>query len=416
MKLKQTLSHVHPLAWTIIIGTVFGRLAATMSIPYLSIYLVKVLGASSTVAGLTIAVSTLAGVFASFYGGYLSDRIGRKKVMIISALGWACVFFGFSGAHAIWMFFVVNTLNGLCRSMFEPASRALLSDVTPKEHRLLVFNMRYFGINLGVVFGPLLGIALGATQSTFPFVIAGIVYVIYGLIIILQFRLHPKHGDPVDQTNKPQLLDALKITSQDRVFLPVLLGTMFCVLGYGYFEATLPQYLTDNPHFHNGSTLFSYMLTLNAITVLVVQYPVVRLSKRLPVVMPIILGNICVTISLLILGAAHSLTLLFIGVVIFTVGEVMMFTMMDMLIDRIAKPEWRGTYFGTIGFNNLGNVIAPILGGFLIDHLGKDNGPHIFVPLAMTTIIGVPLLLIARKRLLLHEQEKQQAQEQVVPL
>lgn len=62
------------------------------------------------------------------------------------------------------------------------------------------------------------------------------------------------------------------------------------------------------------------------------------------------------------------------SVVLFTIGEVLLFTMMDMLIDRIAKPEWKGTYFGTIGFNNLGNVIAPILGGLLLDQFGAANG------------------------------------------
>ncbi|MNW07911.1 hypothetical protein D3C71_2046050 [compost metagenome] len=73
--------------------------------------------------------------------------------------------------------------------------------------------------------------------------------------------------------------------------------------------------------------------------------------------------------------------------------------MMDMLIDRIAQPEWKGTYFGTIGFNNLGNVMAPILGGLLLDQFGATNGPAVFVPLALTTALGLPFLIIAHKRL-----------------
>lgn len=46
--MKQHLRHIHPLAWTIIIGTMFGRLVTSMSIPFLSIYLTQVLGASAT--------------------------------------------------------------------------------------------------------------------------------------------------------------------------------------------------------------------------------------------------------------------------------------------------------------------------------------------------------------------------------
>lgn len=280
--MKQHLRHIHPLAWTIIIGTMFGRLVTSMSIPFLSIYLTQVLGASATQTGFTVAVSSLAGVLISFYGGYISDVIGRRIVMLVSVFGWACVFFGFSAAQHIWVFFLVNTLNGLCRAVFEPTSRALLSDITPPEQKLLVFNLRYAAVNLGVVFGPIIGLQLGSAKSTFPFVIAGIVYIAYGLVLFLQFSVHraslPVHGE----ARTPKLLDALAVTGRDKVFLPVLLGTIFCVLGYGHFSSTLAQFLAMNPHFSNGSQVFSYMLSLNAVTVLVVQYPLVRIFSRFP--------------------------------------------------------------------------------------------------------------------------------------
>lgn len=396
--MKQHLRHIHPLAWTIIIGTMFGRLVTSMSIPFLSIYLTQVLGASPTQTGITVAVSSLAGVLASFYGGYISDIVGRKIVMLISVFGWAAVFFGFSAAQHLWVFFLVNTLNGLCRSVFEPTSRALLSDITPPDHKLLVFNLRYAAINLGVVFGPIIGLQLGSAQSTFPFVIAGMVYVAYGLVLFLQFTLHRSSMPVRTDAQPPRLLEALATTGKDRVFLPVLLGTIFCVLGYGHFGSTMAQYLAMNTHFTNGSQLFSYMLSLNAITVLVVQYPIVRRASKLSPIVPLILGNICVALSLLFVGLASGVALLLISVILFTIGEVLLFTMMDMLIDRIAKPELKGTYFGTIGFNNLGSVMAPILGGVLLDQFGAQDGLTIFVPLALTTALGLPFLILAHKR------------------
>lgn len=396
--MKQHLRHIHPLAWTIIIGTMFGRLVTSMSIPFLSIYLTQVLGASPTQTGITVAVSSLAGVLASFYGGYISDIVGRKIVMLISVFGWAAVFFGFSAAQHLWVFFLVNTLNGLCRSVFEPTSRALLSDITPPDHKLLVFNLRYAAINLGVVFGPIIGLQLGSAQSTFPFVIAGMVYVAYGLVLFLQFTLHRSSMPVRTDAQPPRLLEALATTGKDRVFLPVLLGTIFCVLGYGHFGSTMAQYLAMNTHFTNGSQLFSYMLSLNAITVLVVQYPIVRRASKLSPIVPLILGNICVALSLLLVGLASGVALLLISVILFTIGEVLLFTMMDMLIDRIAKPELKGTYFGTIGFNNLGSVMAPILGGVLLDQFGAQDGLAIFVPLALTTALGLPFLILAHKR------------------
>lgn len=177
--------------------------------------------------------------------------------------------------------------------------------------------------------------------------------------------------------------------------------------------STLAQFLAMNTHFSNGSQVFSYMLSLNAVTVLVVQYPIVRAASKFPPIIPLILGNVCVALSLLLFGMPGGVPLLMFSVVLFTVGEVLLFTMMDMLIDRIAKPEWKGTYFGTIGFNNLGSVMAPILGGLLLDQFGALNGPAVFVPLALTTALGLPFLITAHKRLRIRELAEASAQREL---
>ncbi|MFP4976197.1 MDR family MFS transporter [Paenibacillus sp. CN-4] len=402
--MKHIIRTTHPLAWTIIIGTMFGRLVTSMSIPFLSIYLTQVLGATPLQTGFTVAVSSLAGVLVSFYGGYVSDIIGRKIVMLVSVFGWASVFFGFAEARHLWVFFLMNTLNGLCRAVFEPTSRALLSEITPPDHKLLVFNMRYAAVNIGVVVGPLVGLQLGSAQSTFPFLISGGVYILYGLVLMLQFKRHRSTLPVKAKSAAPRLAEAMAVTGRDKVFLPVLIGTTFCVLGYGHFGSTMAQYLASTPLFADGERIFSYTLTLNAVTVLAVQYPVVRTARKFPPIVPLILGNICITVSLILVGLSQGIGLLLFSIVLFTVGEVLLFTMMDMLIDRIARPEWKGTYFGTIGFNNIGNVLAPVLGGLMLGWFGGEHGAAVFTPLALMTAIGLPFLLLAHRRLTAREQ------------
>ncbi|OAB38407.1 MDR family MFS transporter [Paenibacillus glacialis] len=396
--MKTQLKQIHPLSWTIIIGTIFGRMATSMSIPFLSIYLIKTMGATASQTGIVVAVSSLIGVFASFYGGYISDIIGRKKVLLISVFGWALVFIGFAVADKIWIFFVMNALNGLCRAMFEPTSRALLADITPQESKLLVFNLRYAAVNLGVVFGPILGLQMGASGSSWSFIIAGIVYVFYGVTLIIQFIRYSELGSATSvSSERITLVGAFRAISGDRVFIYVLMGMIFCVLGYGHFSSTLAQFMEMSPRIEDGATWFSYMLSLNAIVVLACQFPIVKYASKLPPVIPLILGSIFVSSSLLIFGIFQSFIGLMVGVILFTIGEVLMFTMNDVLIDHIAKPELRGTYFGMIGFNNLGNVMAPLLGGFLLDALGADSSVIIFTIIAVTSAFGIPFLLSANR-------------------
>lgn len=399
--MNKHLKEIHPLAWTIIIGTIFGRMATSMSIPFLSIYLIKTMGASPVETGMVVAVSSLIGVFASFYGGYISDRIGRRKVLIFSVFSWAIVFIGFAAANQIWMFFVMNALNGLCRAVFEPTSRAMLSDITKPENKLLVFNLRYAAINLGVVIGPLIGLQMGSAESGVPFIIAGGVYILYGFVLIIQFALQSEQVKlpAEDSGSKVSLREAFTVTSRDRTFIYVLIGSMFCVLGFGHFSSTLAQYLELSPQFEDGAQLFTYMLSLNAVVVLIVQYPLVRTFRKLPPAVSLMVGNVFVAGSFILFGMSDAWWAMLAGVVIFTIGEVLMFTLMDLLVDRIAKTELKGTYFGMMGFNNLGNVLAPLIGGALLTHFTAEQPLYIFIPVVLMTVCGIPFLLLAHVRL-----------------
>jgi MFS family permease len=314
--------------------------------------------------------------------------------------GWALVFFGFAAADRIWVFFIMNALNGLCRAMFEPTSRALLADITPSENKLLVFNLRYAAINIGVVIGPLLGMWLGTTQSGLGFLIAGIVYLSYGVLLVAQFFAHREIGGAKPSGgDRLTLSEAFRVTGKDRTFMYVLIGMIFCILGYGHFDSTLAQYMEISPYVTDGAKWFGYMISLNAVVVLIVQFPIVKFASRFSPTLPLIAGNLLVAISMLVFGSFHQIWAFMLEVVIFTIGEVLMFTMTDILVDRIAKPDLRGTYFGMFGFNNLGNVMAPLLGGLLLNSLGASSAVLIFAILALTTVCGIPFLLGAHRQL-----------------
>ncbi|MBD3858751.1 MFS transporter [Bacillus sp. 28A-2] len=395
--MKNNLRTLHPLSWTIIIGTIFGRMATSMSIPFLAVYLTQVKGASASSAGLIIAVSSLIGIVASFYGGYISDRIGRKKVMLLSIFGWTLVFVGFAFADAIWLFFIMNALNGLCRALFEPTSKALLSDVTPSSIRLFVFNLRYTAINIGVIFGPLLGLYLGSSKTTFPFLVAAFIYFLYGLTLAWQFHKHPV-ATP-ENIKQISVKKALSIIQKDTVFSIILIGVTLCSFGYSHLSSTLPQYLSASPVIEDGPKLFGYLLSLNAVVVIIFQYPLIMIARRYSTILSLTTGNILLAGSLFAIAFSQSLGMLAFIIVVFTIGEVLLFAMMDLFVDNIAKPEVKGSYFGAMGFSQLGSVVGPFVGGLCIDFFGAAHPLSIFSVLSMITIAGVPFLLIGYYRL-----------------
>ncbi|MGG0187998.1 MDR family MFS transporter [Bacillus rhizoplanae] len=397
--MKGKLQHIHPIGMNIIIGTLFARFATSMSIPFLAIYLTNAKGISAGVTGAIIGTSALVGVFASFIGGNLSDRFGRKKIMLSSIIVWILVFIGFGFAEHVVAFFLLNALNGMCRSFFEPTSRALLSDLTKPEHRLMVFNLRYGAINVGVAIGPLVGLQIGSAESTTPFFIAAIMYALYTIVLALQFRKYRIGEEKTEETERVTFMDSLRIIRKDIVFLVALIGIIISTAGYAQFSSTLSQYFANSHLFENGVKLFSYALTLNAITVVIVQYPLIQICKKYTPLVSIMIGTLLVSVGLCGFGFAGSMWTVFVCTIIFTIGEVLMFSMTDVFIDQIAVANLKGTYFGAMGFSGIGAVIGPWFGGLLLDYYGYHNGFTIFTILAVLSMLAFPILLLTRSLL-----------------
>jgi MFS family permease len=385
---------LHPLIWNIIIGTLFGRMATAMSIPFLAIYLTNVKGVSSSETGMIIAISSFIGIGSSFFGGYLSDCFGRKIVLYLSIFLSVGVFIGFGVVNSVVGFFVVNAMNGFSRSVFEPTSRALLADLTEPKNRLIVFNLRYTAVNIGFIFGPILGYYLGSSKTTFPFFIAAGVYIFYGISLINTFRKYPIESVSKGfNEERVTLMKAFKIAKTDSILLWSLIGFILATSGFSQFNSTLPQFLSNTSHIENGARLFSILLTLNAAVVIVTQYPLLKIGKKYSPILSIILGNLICSTSLIGFGFASSIPFWIVMVMVFTLGEVLMFSMTDMFMDSIARVDLRGTYFGAMGFTQIGSVVGPLLGGYLLDYFGYNNPIMVFGPLFLLSIFGVPLLL-----------------------
>ncbi|HGH7173485.1 TPA: MDR family MFS transporter [Bacillus wiedmannii] len=394
--MKGKLQNIHPLGMTIIIGTLFARFATSMSIPFLAIYLTTVKGVSAGMTGAIIGTSALVGVFASFIGGNLSDRFGRNMIIIWSMVAWVFVFIGFSLANHVLSFFLLNALNGLCRSFFEPTSRALLSDLTKPEYRLLVYNLRYGAINVGVAIGPLVGLQVGSAKSTIPFLVAAGVYILYTAILAFQFKKYPIEKKKVNIEKPVTMLNAVRILRKDVVFLVALIGIILSNCGFSHLTTTVSQYFANAHIFQDGVTLFSYMLALNAVVVVVIQYPVIQICKKYTPLTSIMVGTLFVSGGVFGFGIAESMLGAAICTIIFTVGEVLMFSMTDVFIDDIAVSHLKGTYFGAMGFSGIGAVIGPWLGGVLLDYYGYQNGFIVFSALAIISTVAFPVLLVTK--------------------
>jgi MFS family permease len=386
MKKRIQIKGFHPVAWAVIVGTFLSRTGFYMTIPFLGIYLGQVKGIDPATVGAILAVSFFVGTWSSFIGGALSDRFGRYPVMILSMAAWALVFIGFAFAEFTLVFFLLSACNGLFRSVFEPAARALLADVTPAERRTDAFSARYFAINIGGAIGPLAGLKLGAggQSSLMPFLVSAGIFLVYATaLVILRLAYPPAVKEKSDPVSVRQ---SVKIVFRDRVFLYFLLGNIFVAGAYAHLDTTLSQFIG-----YDRVDTYSLLFFVNAMSVLVLQYPLAKIMKRFSGLAALKAGCLLFGLGLFGFGLFENVYLLGLSMVVFTTGEILCFVVGDVLIGEIAPEHLRGAYYGAGGLAFIGQSAGSWIGGLLLSALGFEQGPLIFGILMLLAFLAFPL-------------------------
>ncbi len=379
------LPQFHPVAWGVIIGTFLARTGFFMTLPFLGIYLGKGKGIDPALVGAILAASLLAGTLSSFVGGALSDRYGRFPVMVTAMAAWSLVLIGFAFADDVWLFFLLSAMNGLCRSVFEPAARALLADVTPAERRTSAFNARYFAINVGGAIGPLAGLKLGAGSAypILPFVSSAAIFFIYALVLVIFMFAFKQQVQEKSEAVPMKMM--FRIVFTDRVFLYFLLGNVFVAGAYSHLDTTLSQYIG-----HDRIESYSFLFVINTLSVLVLQYPLAKLMKRYPPLTALKAGCLLFGLGLFGFGIFDHMAGLALAMVVFTIGEILCFVIGDVLIGDISPAHLRGAYYGASGFAFIGQSACAWIGGILLKLLGFDQGPLLFTILMLLAFAALP--------------------------
>lgn len=373
----------HPIVHVLLLGTVLARTASSMSLPFLALHLSKNPSLSPVSIGFIIGIGSLAGMVGGFVGGALSDRLGRKVIMISALFGWVFVFCGFAVVQSPVAFMSLNLLNGLCRSLYEPVSQALMADLTDRAKRLQVFSLRYIAINIGVAVGPLLGAYIGTVEAWLPFLLTGLVYLVYaiGLYALLQiFGIRRIEGEKRQDIT---LASSWQVIRKDKVFRLYIGGAIMGAIGYSQMTVTLSQHIERSVV--NGASLFALLMSLNAVIVVALQVPLSKLSEGLRPLTVIALGNLMFAAGDIGFAVSSGWAGFMAAMFFFTLGEILNYPMANVLIDQLAPEGMRGTYFGAQTFGNAGQFLGPLAGGFI---LSRWSGSSLFVTMAVVTLAG----------------------------
>ena len=316
--------------------------------------------------------------------GRLSDKFGRRPVLLISIIGTGIGFLIIGFAKTLWMLFFGRILDGITGGNISTA-QAYIADVTTKENRAKGMGLIGAAFGLGFILGPAIGGILSRWGIHVPFFFAG--GLCFANALLLFFTLpetvtkdHPARQSAAGGRGLAELLQSLKEPKLAFVLtIYFLFIVAFSIMTTSFSLFTMFRFGYDAQH---TGYLFAYV---GLIAVVIQGGLIGKLVKRFGELPLVIFGALCFAISLFAVPfvgpAAGGLAALLIGGGVFSMGNSLATPALTSLASKSVGPAQQGTVLGvTQSVASLARAVGPSIAAFLIAsqvaHQGADGQAH----------------------------------------
>lgn len=305
--------------------------------------------------------------------GALSDRFGRRPVLLLGFSGLALSFFVTAMATALWMLVAVRLVAGLLQSNIAVAN-AYVADVTPPEQRAKNFGMLGAMFGLGFILGPLMGGFLGKINLHLPFFVAGglaLTNWLYGFFVLPE-SLPPERRHAIDWRSAHPVAAMRKLGALRAIGALVY---VIALAGLSQFMLQSTWVLYTQMKFGWGPLENAESLAAVGLMSVIVQGGLMRhLLKLWPVRRLAVLGLISSSLCYLAWGAATAGWMMYVVIFMNILGFAASSSMQS-LVSNAADDRSQGQIMGALSaLNSMMAVLAPMIGPTLLVWVG--HLPH----------------------------------------
>ena len=368
-------------------GVLVSHLAAYLVTPLFPVFLEKVGGFGLGQVGLILGVGSFAFQIGSLLGGFLSDQLGRRTVMVAGVLlqGVAMIGYGLSQAFVAFLGFAI--VNGSGLGMYAPAVKAMIVSSVGSANRTTAFSWRGIAANLGIIIAGLsiTLLALGTDRRIF----------FYSAAVLLALALFTRLALPDDRTaeqpsQRTAWTECKKILSHRSFLLFSAVSLLIWAL-YAQFALILPlrgEYVLGSP------AQIGLIWTINSLVLVLLQGPVSRLVlERINPYYSLFIGTMLIGLGISSLGLANGFLALSLAAVVFIVGEMMLMPIWDSLVGHFATAELLGAYYGLANVvMAVGSAMGTAVGGSLVERLGGVGSRLPWLGYALATLFFLCLV------------------------
>ncbi|MBI0580589.1 MFS transporter [Neobacillus cucumis] len=324
-------------------------------IPVLPFYAEQI-GASPTELGLLMAVySFMQLIFAPIWGR-ISDRIGRKPVMMIGIAGLGISFLIQGLSTQLWMLFAARILGGMLSSANMPTAMAYVADITSEENRGKGMGIIGAATGLGFVFGPAIGGIFSKISLGLPFLLASASSFI---TLILVFLLLRESSVKKSVEKRPSLLQAFNGPTSILFIMQLLIS-----LSLSGLEATFAYFAAKKAGMDTSELGYVFMI-MGFASAIIQGGMVGRLTKKYGERVVIQGGIIVSAIGFGLILLVDSFLTAAVYLTIFGIGNGVIRPSVSALLTKTSSAGHGSTTGLLSSFDSLGRIIGPPLGGWL---------------------------------------------------
>jgi len=372
--IKKMYNRFPSLFWVVAFTLFIDSIGSTLLFPFLALYITQKFGVGMTQAGILIGMSSLAGIIGSTIGGALTDRFGRRRLILFGLIFSAVSSLSFGLANNINLLYFLVLLVGLLSRVAAPAQDAMMADILPENKRQEGFGITRVVFNFSWIIGTALG-GLLAEKSFFALFVTDAV--LSSLVaLILYFKLpetQPAHHKEAkkNESLKKTFAD-YRIVLRDAGYISFTMAGILSLLVYQQQYSSLPVYLRDTHGI--APNIYGTLLSITGLEVVLLQFWISRKIRKFKPFLTMTLGVLFFMVGFAMIGMIRAIPLFLIAVIIITIGEMIIFPTNRVIATGFAPEDMRGRYMAIYDLGwTLPATFGPAAAGLILDHYN----PHL---------------------------------------
>jgi len=350
------------------------------------------LSTASGYAGILLAVYAFMQFFFAPFIGNLSDRFGRRPVLLSSLLGFSIDYFLTAFAPTIWWLFIGRTIAGVTGASFTTAS-AYIADVSPPEKRAANFGLVGVAFGVGFIIGPMLGGILSSWNIHYPFFAAGglaLLNAMFGYFILPE-SLPLEKRRPLELKRCSPWGTLIALRKYKSVIK--LATSLFLVFLAVQSVQTVWAYFTEYK-FHWNSAAVGYSLGFVGLMIALVQGGLIRLIlPKFGNEKSIWVGLLLYTLGLVLFAFASKGWMMYAILVPYCLGGIAGPAIQGYISNSVPDNEQGELQGGLTSLQSIASILGPLIMTGAFHYFTKPN-PFFQFP-GIQFIIGAVLMLIS---------------------